>query len=305
MANLFWKTGDNTSALLATPFKSEEQFEKTVFETSELLSDIFLLKRQVRGGHKQGIPDIIGVDSDGNICIIEMKNTTVDSSIIPQVLQYAFWAETNPDSVKSLWLEADEKPDDISISWDECQVRILIVAPSILRSTLALIDKINYSVDLIEIKRWVERDNEFLLVNKLEEEKISKRTKPVKGLENYDEPFYKSHYNKQSAAKFMKYVREVEKLVESNGWQLETKFNKKYCSFKAGFFNVFGVHWVGTKTFAFFFKITKAEAESININITKYQSQWKQAVYYIDPDKTKVKDFLALFEIAYKKHTGD
>src|SRR5258706_2557626 len=153
MANLFWKTKTKTKSLLATPFKTEEEFERTVFETSELLEDIFLLKRQVRGGSKTSIPDIIGLDSDGNVCIIEMKNVPVDANIIPQVLQYAFWAESNPDSVKSLWLESENKPDDLSISWDDIQVRILVIAPSILRSTMDIVEKINYPVDLIEVTR--------------------------------------------------------------------------------------------------------------------------------------------------------
>lgn len=93
MANLFWKSKNGIKALLATPFKTEEEFERTVFSTSEILEDIFLLKRQIRGGNKSGIPDIVGLDNDGNVCIIEMKNKPVDASIIPQVLQYAFWAE--------------------------------------------------------------------------------------------------------------------------------------------------------------------------------------------------------------------
>jgi len=167
MANLFWKTPRGVKALLATPFGSEDEFESTVFGTSELLEDIFLLKRQVRGGGKSGIPDIIGIDSDGNVCIIEMKNHPVDSSIIPQVLKYAFWAETNPDSIRALCLECKTLPDDIIPEWDRLQVRILVIAPSILGSTLNLVDKINYAVDLIEVKRWVEGKNEILLVNKL------------------------------------------------------------------------------------------------------------------------------------------
>ena len=72
MANLFWKSKNSIKALLATPFKTEQDLEKTVFENSELLEDIFLLQHQVRGGSK-GIPDVIGIDSDGNVCIIEMK----------------------------------------------------------------------------------------------------------------------------------------------------------------------------------------------------------------------------------------
>lgn len=305
MANLFWKTPKGVSALLATPFKTEDEFEKTIFESSEVLEDIFLLRRQVRGGAKPGIPDIVGIDSDGSICIIEMKNTTVDASIIPQVLQYAFWAERNPDSIKSLWLEKEERPDDLEISWDSLQVRILIIAPSILRSTLDLVNKINYPVDLIEVKRWVEGDNQFMLVNKLEEEEKVSRAKPVSGLLNYDEAFYKSQYNNKSAEHFMRYIREVEKLVQSQGWPLETKFNKFYCGFKAGFFNAFGIKWIGSKTFAFFFKLPKEDAERIIKGMTKYEIPWKEAVYYIDPAKTKVADFKPLFEAAFKRLTGD
>lgn len=304
MANLFWKTKEGVKALLATPFKTEEEFERTVFETSELLEDIFLLKRQIRGGNKAGIPDIVGIDSDGNVCIVEMKNSSVDSSIIPQVLQYAFWAETNPDSVKSLWLECDDRPDDITITWESLQVRILVIAPSILRSTLDLVDKINYPVDLIEVKRWVEGDHEILLVNKLEAEP-RKPTRPVTGQPIYDEGFYKTIYNNTSVDQFLKYSRELEAYVKRQDWDLEIKYNKHYCGFKAGFFNAFGIKWIGSKTFAFFFKLPEEEAKGVDIQMTKYENQWKEAVYYIDPKTTKISNLEPLFELAYKKLSGE
>ena len=305
MANLFWKKDGETKSLLSTPFKTEEEFEKEIFNTQEILEDIFLIKRQIRGGNKTGIPDIVGIDNDGNICIIEMKNVTVDASIIPQVLQYAFWAETNPDSIKSLWLECDNKPDDIAISWDSFQVRIIVIAPSILRSTLDIVEKINYPVDLIEVKRWVEEKNSLYLVNKLEADPKASRIKPTSGMQIYDEEFYKKEYNKKSAIEYIKYAREVEKLILKKDWNLELKLNKHYCGFKAGFFNAFGIQWIGTKTFAFFFKLSEDEAKSTNIKMTKYESQWKQAVYYIVPGKTKTEEYEALFELAYKKLTGN
>ncbi len=303
MDNLFWKTKTSTKALIPTPFKTEEEFEKIVYETSELLGDIFLIKRQIRGGNKPGIPDIIGIDNDGNVCIVEMKNTTVDASIIPQVLQYAFWAETNPDSVKNLWLECDNKPDDLAITWEDMQVRILVIAPSILRSTLDYVEKINYPVDLIEVKRWQEGDNTLLLVSKLEAE-MRPKPKPVAGLQTYNEEFYESTYNKQSAKEFMQYAKQVEQIVRQKGWALEIKFNKSYCGFKAGFFNAFGINWVGSKTLAFFVKLPQNEAEKHNIKMTRYEEQWKQAVYFIKPGETKAADFIPLFEHAYKHLTG-
>ena len=304
MANLFWKTSRGIKALLETPFRTEENFEATIFETSELLKDIFLLKRQIRGGNKSGIPDIIGIDNDGTVCIIEMKNSPVDSGIIPQVLQYAFWAERNPDSIKSLWLECEHRPDDITISWENLQVRILIIAPSIFRSTLDLVDKINYPVDLIEVKRWVEGKNEILLVNWLEQEP-AKPARPASGQAVYDEAFYKTQRNKNSVEEFLRYCRELEAFVNKKGWGLQPKFNKSYYVFNAGFFNAFGIQWIGTKTFAFFVKLPEKDARKTLIRMTRYEKLWKQAVYFIEPGKTKVATFGPLFEKAYKRLSGD
>lgn len=304
MANLYWKTTAGIKQLIDTPFKTEEEFEKTVFEASGLLEDVFPLKRQIRGGGKAGIPDIVGVDRDGNVCIVEMKNVAVDADIIPQVLQYAIWAERNPDSIKNLWYECHNRPEDLSISWDSFQVRIIVVAPQILRSTIALADKINYPVDLIEISRWIDGGNQLFLVNRLERESFKQKTKPVSGLGVYDEAFYKAAYNPQSAVLFMKLADEIDELVQKKGWNLERKFNKYYCGFKAGFFNAFGLKWVGSKTISFFFKLTEAEAHKTGINVTKYENQWKEAYVYVDPVKTKVHDLLPLFQAAYGKLSG-
>jgi hypothetical protein len=284
--------------LVPTSFTSEEEFERFIFDTAELLEDVFLLKRQVRHGRKAGVPDIIGVDNDGRVCILEMKNTGVDASILPQVLSYAFWAEQNPDAIKALWLEAPKQPEDIQPDWDNIQVRIIVIAPWIDRSTLNLVSKTTYQVDLIEIKRWIQGPNQFLLVSKLEPDRAV-GVKPVRGLEVIDRDFYLQHYNKQSVDAFLSYARQVEKLIKRNGWELEIKFNKAYCGFKHGFFNAFGIKWLGTKTFAFFFKLPKGAADRASPrdqSMDKYEELWKEAVYKIEPSKTRVDAFLPLFK---------
>jgi len=300
METLIIKNKTNTKSLTQTMFKSEEEFEKLVFNTPELLSDIFLIKRQVRGSNKSGIPDIIGIDEDGNICIIEMKNVTVDSDIIPQVLEYALWAEKYPDSIKSLWLECEDKPEDLEIDWDDTEIRIVIIAPKILNSTLEFVNKINYTVDLFEVRQYVDNDNQFLFLNKLEVEN-PKRVKTVRGLMEYNEEYYKTIYNPNSVPDFIRYTKEIEKIIENKKWNLETKYNKKYCTFKHGFTNIFGVQWIGTKSFSFRIKISKEEAEKFGIKMTKYSDRKKTAIYYIDPNKTKTSDFVDIFELAYKK----
>jgi len=304
MANLFWKSPKGTRQLVSTPFKTEDDFERTVFESSALLEDVFPLKRQVRGGGKSTIPDIIGIDPDGNVCIVELKNVTVDANIIPQVLQYAIWAQTSPDSIKSLWLEAKNRPEDITINWENLNVRIVVVAPSILRATLVVADKIRYQVDLIEITRWLDGSDEFLLVNRLEREGANARAKPVSGLETYDEAHYKENFNPQSAAQFLHAAHALDEFVRKNEWALELKFNKHYCAFKAGFFNAFGLKWVGTKSFVLFVKLSEAEAKKTGVKLTKYDSVWKEAIVQFDQSALKPNEFKPLLEAAYNKNVG-
>jgi hypothetical protein len=62
---------------------------------------------------------------------------------------------------------------------------------------------------------------------------------------------------------------------------------------------------MGSKTFAFFFKLDEKQANSVPIKMTKYESHWKNAVYYIKPGETKTIDLLPLFEMAYRKLTGE
>lgn len=304
METVIVKNKTNTKVLPQTQFKSEDEFEKLVFNTPEILEDVFPIKRQVRGSDKKGIPDIIGIDQNGNICIIEMKNVVVDSNVIPQVLEYALWAESYPDSIKSLWLECKNKPEDLEINWDNIEIRIIIIAPKILNSTLNFVNKINYSVDLMEVRQYIDGDTQLLFVNKLEAEKEIKKIKPVSGLEIYDEEYYKKERNQNSVPEFIKYVKEVEQIIKEKNWQLETKYNKYYCGFKYGFFNAFSINWVGTKSFAFCIKISKDEVENIDPKMTKYDTSFKQALYYIEPGKTKTKDFVNIFELAYKKLLG-
>jgi hypothetical protein len=180
-------------------FLPEEYEEAKEKESSKSSGDGYMKFKEGENRFRILTKPVVGwlwwVDSDGNICVIEMKNITVDSNIIPQVLKYAFWAETNPDSIKSLWLECENKPEDITISWDNYDIRIIVLAPEILKSTLDIVNKINYAVDLIEVKRWKEGDNHLILVNQLaKEQKIPSR--PSSGLEIYDEAFYTKNYNK-------------------------------------------------------------------------------------------------------------
>jgi hypothetical protein len=170
MINLYWKTNDQTKDIEHRPFQNEAEFEKFIFTNQSVLGgDISIIHRQIRTGSKQGIPDMLGVDQDSRICIIELKNEEAEESILPQSLQYAIWAETNPDSIKAIWLESKQKPDGVTIDWDNLDIRIVLIAPSFKQNVPRMARKIGYPVDLIQVRRYSFKEDEFILVEVLEE----------------------------------------------------------------------------------------------------------------------------------------
>jgi hypothetical protein len=255
---------------------------------------------------RKDVPDIVGVDKENNVVIIEFKNQSVDEDIIPQVLRYAIWAETNPDSIRALWLEAEDVPDDVSINWDNLSVRIIIMAPVIPVTVLRLVNKINYEVDLLEVQRFAAEGHEFILVNKREPETPPRR-KITRGTPGYDKDFYKEHRNNESVEDFFAVSERVDALVSAKGWPLEKKFNKGYIGYKHGFFNVFGLTWLGSKSFALFFKVPKDVADQYQPATRephRYEHEWKQVLYKVDDVGIPLEQLEPLFEAAYRHIVG-
>jgi len=300
MYNLFYKRSTGKPlAGIEKPFKTEVEFEKYLMDTKEIFSDIFILKRQVNAG--RNIPDMIGIDKDNNIVIIENKNVEVSGEILPQILRYALWAENSPDSIRAMWLEAKNRPDDIEVDWDNVDIRIIVLAPSIKLSTLRVLKKINYNIELIEVKRFVVGVEECLLLNKLEEIG-NEGARVVRGLAEYNKDFYKNSHNDNSVDVFYKLIHEVEVLIKRKKWNLDTKFNKNYVGFKTGFPNVFGIQWMGTKSLGFFFKINRSQfkfLQKVSPYTLNYDERWKQATLRYEKN-VSIRKLEKVFETTYK-----
>ena len=301
MTHLFWKDQDGTKNLLSKNFSSELEFENLILKHQELLGDdIFLITSQPRGGKKKGIPDIIGIDRDENVCIIEMKNVSVTSEIIPQVLEYALWAEQNPAEIKNLWLQSPEQPEGFEIDFDkEYGVRIIIVAPSIEASTALATDKINYDVDLIEIERWSITNNEFFLVKKVEPPQI-KRPSPIKGKQIWNEETYGDNgYNKQSVKEFTSLSNRLLKISDNKEWGLQLKYNKLYSALQYGMNNVCGVEWYGTKSYGLHVNLPKdvaAKHQPKNAIVHVSTRHWNNVTKYVIDDNFNLQDYIPLFQ---------
>lgn len=245
MLNLYWRSEGQTRNLIHKPFDTEADFEAYVFENQELLGDVYIIHRQIRTGSRQGVPDMLGVDQDARVCIIEMKNVEVVEEILPQVLGYAIWAETNPDSIKAIWLECSHKPEDIEIEWDNLEVRILIIAPSFRSTVPHMSGKMGFPIDLIQIRRYAFEDNEFLLVEALEEA-AKPKVGTTKVMVAWDWNYYESEHGKDATSQFRGAVDHIQKFVEEQGWDLPYNLNKYYTGFKLGNRVVFSVGWGGT-----------------------------------------------------------
>jgi hypothetical protein len=309
MSNLVWIRGRKIINLIDIPIHPEAEIEKLLYNTEGILQDVILIQKRIKSGTGEEIPDLIGIDRENNVIIIELKDEPATAGIIPQVLKYAFWVENNPDSIKALWLEKKDRPEDFTPEWDKLNVKIRIIAPAFKQEVIRLINKINYDVELIEIKRFIDGENIFVLFDTLETAEET-RKKTARGPGIYDRSFYEGEGFDQHAIEiFFSKVEEIKKLEKSKGWELTVNYNKGYVSFKYGFFNLFGVIFGTLKRVYIFFKVPKELAEDIKIDkgteIFSYVDQWKEARYKIDSAEFDIGQLMPLFDAAYKHIVGN
>jgi RecB family endonuclease NucS len=89
MANLILLKGKSeTINMNEVKVHPEEEIEKIIFETKNILPDVFLLKRQLQTYSKEDRIDLVGLDNENNVLVIEIKDEIVNESVIPQVLRY-------------------------------------------------------------------------------------------------------------------------------------------------------------------------------------------------------------------------
>jgi len=307
MQNLYWKSKNLSRNLLNKPFNTESEFENYVFKNQDLLGDVFILYRQIHTGNKQGIPDMLGIDQDSRICMIEMKNTQVSEEILPQVLGYAMWAENNPDSVKAIWYEAKNRPEDVDINWDALEIRIIVIAPSYLPNVLKMKAKINYKVDFVQIQRFSFEEEEFILVEMLEDS-ITNRTVTTKAMGDWSWEFYENEHGKEPTQEFHETVNQLEAFVKKQGWDLPYNINKYYTGFKLGSKVVFDVAWQSARTWGIDLKIPPEIAETFHgkqWKFQKYDATFKNSHFRLIPGtEVNIAELSEMIKAAYRNVSG-
>jgi len=307
MANLILiKNKKETINMNEVEVHPEEAIEKILFETKNIFPDLFLLKRQLQISQDNRI-DLIGLDKENNILIIEIKDELVSEEVIPQVLNYAIWVEGHPDAIKSIWLSQKNLPEDFSFDWEKpYNIKIIIVGPSFEPSVQKSVNKITIPVELLEFKKFNDGAHDYIFLNQLEVSE-ERKVKPVTTIREYTEEIYKKQRNPKSAEQFWTLANRIEKYVKRKRWALNRSNCSFFISFKYGFPQVFGVQFLGTRSFALFFKISKQTANKIRIpgyKLHRYDDQWNQALYKVESANINLKKFEPLFLEAYNNVVG-
>lgn len=309
MENLYWmRQSGQTVNLAETEFGSEQELERYLFQHQELLENIYVIKRQVRSGTGRDIPDMVGIDQDGNVCVIELKNDTVTEEVLPQVLQYAVWAETSPDSIKAMWLETDDRPEEVQVDWDSADVRIVVVGPRFRDSVLRMTDRIGYDIELLRVTRFVDEEDQetFILAEKLER-KEERKAKTTRGKGEWGREFYEEEHGEKATAEMYEMAEQIQEVIARRGWNMRMEPKKYYLAFKYGNVLPFFLKWGGVYAWKLKVKVTKEEAEAFeaeNWELQRYEDSWNQAVFRPTSPKARAAELEDLLARAYERIRG-
>lgn len=307
MQNLYWKVNGETRTLVEKPFQNESEMEKYIFANQDLLGDVSIIYRQIKTGQKQGIPDMLGVDQDSRVCMIELKNHPASEEILPQALGYAIWAETNPDSIKAIWLESKNKPENVELDWDKLDIRIILVAPSFKNTVPQMAGKLGYPIDLVQIRRYSFDEDEFISVEFIEEPSKPKIT-TTKGITNWDWNYYEKEHGHEATAQFKTAVEDIDKLVKKQGWNISYNINKYYTGFKIGNKVIFSIAWGGTYVWKLKFKLPKESAAGYKGKDWEFQSydeSFGEAIFKpLKPKSPNIQELEHFFVEVYRRVSG-
>lgn len=288
------------------PFEIEEHLEDLLAANLSLIGDLTPLGRQINTGTGDKRIDILAIDSEGAICVIELKRGVVGSDVLQQVLGYVSWVRHNPSAIESLWLKKNDKPADLEIEFAKLNVRSIIAGSQVTPSVLKDSDLLNFNVEFLEINRYRTGDSTLVTVRRLSPALLKPPSVP-KGTGTYEDDYYlKQKFNADSVKRFFLFVQSCEEWLVSRGLALETKRNKNYVSFKLGSRIVFGLTWQNSKDFAFLFKLPENQARQIGSElITGYADGFKEAYSRVPATSESIGPWQNLLEACVERWIGN
>lgn len=284
--------------------------EDFVIKNSRILGSIVVLDRQVRTGRKEGIVDILALDTEGQgqIVVVELKNVHCDESVIPQYLKYARWVKKNPDYVLRRIRERRPELEQKGIDVDKVDTnpRVILVAPSFDPELIRLSEDIGYEIDFLAISRY-KMGNDTFVVTDLEEieehEVIATRPREI-----WDWLSYKTKLEQPDAKlEVAKALQEkIDKMVDEKGWDLKREFLKLAVAWKRGFFRAWWIElgYYANESVLVFKLREKPEATNVDPSIFMEWGEHGWAVKVTSKDfdiSTLVPIFAKAFEFVVRR----
>lgn len=206
---------------------------------------------------------------------------------------------------QAIWLESKQKPEGITIDWDNLDIRIILIAPAFKQNVSRMSRKIGYPVDLVQIRRYSYEEEEFVLVEVLEEE--IKKISITKAAEDWSWEYYEKEHGMEATNQFRKIVELIDEFNKKQNWDLPYNLNKYYTGFKNGNRVVFSVGWGGTYSWHVKFKVSEALAKSFKGNLwefQRYDNSFNEALFRTSkPNVSSVEELITLFKAAYEGAT--
>lgn len=283
------------------PFSPEEKLEIFLFTHPEVLGEVVILDRQ--SGTRTDRPDLIGVDGEGNVLVIEVKDEAATYDVVSQVLRYALWAKNNPDSVRVLWHKLSKRPSGREPDWSDLSVKIVVVAPDFEQSVLRATSAVRYSTSLIQLNRFASNGNEFVVVREVSLDD-DEGSLPVRTKGDYTNPSWhrgEMGRNSNSIQVYFQVAKEIEKLTASRGWPLDTRYNQNEMNMKLGAHVAFGIAWDTTKSLYLYFHHVPLAVQRKFKRLGVYRSQNPAYCYMpVSEAGLDLRKFDALFGAAFE-----
>lgn len=291
-------------AIAEAPFADEvSDLESFLKRNPSILGEqVRIFAEQVDTG--LGRMDLLGMDESleqGKLLLIELKNKPADTNVLVQVLRYASWVSTSPDSIKLLLEKRGLDAENADL-----KPKIVIVAPDIEDELVELSQYIAaFEFSFLQVKRF-RLGSEFLAVVESKAIAPEKKT-PVSVQEEWDWGRYERDLKIPKArlelAKWL--VSEIQNVCAEKGWSLEFRFRKGYTPFQMlGGWNVIGTENRWAKGWCIWFKLP-APPEELALPVPSWveQTYWSKDYHTIYMNVTRRDvDFRELdpfFEQAY------
>jgi hypothetical protein len=262
-------------AVAEAPFADEvSDLESFVKNNPDILGErVRIFAEQVDTG--LGRMDLLAMDQSleqEKLLLIELKNKPADTNVLLQVLRYASWVSTSPDSIRLLLERSALDAENADL-----KPKIVIVAPDIEDELIELSQYIAaFEFSFLEVKRF-RLGSEFLVV--VENKAIAPEKKAgVTAQEEWDWERYERDLKIPRArlelARWL--VSKMQDACAEKGWPLEFRFRKGYTPFQMpGGWNVIGTENRWSKGWCIWFKLP-APPEDLGLPVPS----WSQQTYW-------------------------